>query len=95
MSFKHSIAFDGDGPIQIVRDANGVPVVKAQYDTDLYRGLGYCHGADRGLRSTISSAFGAASRIRPRCCGRWAWPHEWWGVAGLAGRGDQADRGGL
>jgi penicillin G amidase len=50
MSFKHSIAFDGDGPIQIVRDANGVPVVKAQYDTDLYRGLGYCHGADRGLQ---------------------------------------------
>lgn len=50
MTFKTSKTLQGDGPITIVRDEYGVPLVTAEFDTDLYRGLGYCHGADRALQ---------------------------------------------
>lgn len=43
----------GDGPIEITRDPNGVPIIRASWDTDLLRGLGYCHGVDRALQMLV------------------------------------------
>ncbi len=53
MSFKTRAELQGDGPITIERDAHGIPHVLAASDDDLYRGLGYCHGADRGLQMLV------------------------------------------
>ena len=53
MSFKKTVEIHGDGPITIGRDSHGVPLVKAEYDTDLYRGLGFCHGSDRALQIVL------------------------------------------
>lgn len=50
MSFKDRVDLQGDGAIAIVRDAHGIPHVLAAFDTDLYRGLGYCHAADRAVQ---------------------------------------------
>ena len=42
------IAVDGlGGRVQIVRDANGVPYVRAQSDRDAYFAMGYLHAQDR------------------------------------------------
>jgi len=43
----------GEGTITIVRDAHGVPHVRASSESDLYRGLGYCHGVDRALQMLL------------------------------------------
>jgi len=53
MSFKTRTELRGDGLVVIERDAHGIPHVMAAYDSDLYRGLGYCHGADRGLQMLV------------------------------------------
>ncbi len=50
MSFKTRGEIQGDASIIIERDAHGIPHVLASSDADGYRGLGYCHGADRGLQ---------------------------------------------
>src|SRR5512143_1581120 len=44
----------GEHPIDIERDADGVPHVRASSEADLYRGLGYCHGIDRGLQILLT-----------------------------------------
>ncbi len=46
----------GDGEVVIERDAHGVPHIRAEWDTDLYRGLGYCHAVDRGLQLWVVRA---------------------------------------
>ena len=43
----------GDGAMSIARDEHGIPHVMAAFDTDLYRGLGYCHAADRALQMLV------------------------------------------
>jgi penicillin amidase len=40
----------GERPIEITRDAHGVPHVRASTEADLYRGLGACHATDRALQ---------------------------------------------
>ncbi len=49
---------DGDGAIRIARDAHGVPHIHAEWDTDLYLGLGYCHAVDRGMQLLVTRALG-------------------------------------
>ncbi len=39
---------------EIARDEHGVPHVRAANERDLYRGLGYCHGRDRGLQLLLT-----------------------------------------
>ena len=43
----------GERPVTIARDAHGVPQVRAETEADLYRGLGHCHAADRGLQMLL------------------------------------------
>ncbi len=52
------VTLQGDAAFTIARDAHGVPHVRASYDTDLLRGLGYCHAVDRGIAMRITKAIG-------------------------------------
>jgi len=53
-----SWTLNGDAAIRITRDAHGVPHVRAATERDLYRGLGYCHGRDRGLQMLLVRILG-------------------------------------
>ena len=46
----HQPALNAEGQLAMDRDAHGVPHIRADNEADLYRGLGYCHGFDRGLQ---------------------------------------------
>ena len=46
----HQPALNAKGQLAMDRDAHGVPHIRSDNETDLYRGLGYCHGFDRGLQ---------------------------------------------
>ena len=48
----------GEHQVQIKRDEHGVPHVYAQTEADLYRGLGNCHGVDRGLQMLLTRIIG-------------------------------------
>ena len=48
----------GNRAIEIERDAHGTPHVRAADEADLYRGLGYCHGTDRGLQMLLVRILG-------------------------------------
>ncbi len=50
MPLKKSARLQGDAPIDIARNRYGVPIVQASTESDLYRGMGYCHGSDRALQ---------------------------------------------
>lgn len=45
---------EGEGTTLIVRDAHGVPHVRAGSEADLYRGLGHCHATDRALQMLLT-----------------------------------------
>jgi penicillin amidase len=47
-----------DGPIEIRRDAGGVPHVHACTTADALLGLGYCHGYDRQLQMVLGRVVG-------------------------------------
>ena len=49
---------DGECQVPIKRDAHGVPHVYAQTEPDLYRGIGNCHGTDRGLQMLLTRIIG-------------------------------------
>lgn len=53
MRTNRSLTIQGEHPIRIVRDQHGVVHVQARIETDLYRGLGYCHAMDRGLQLLV------------------------------------------
>ncbi len=55
----------GELRIEIVRDHHGVTHVRARTPADLFRGLGYCHGADRGLQVLLTRVLvqGRASAV--------------------------------
>jgi penicillin amidase len=55
----------GEAQIPIKRDAHGIPHVYAQTEADLYRGIGYCHGVDRGMQLLLTRivAEGRASEL--------------------------------
>ncbi|MGI8729528.1 MAG: penicillin acylase family protein [Solirubrobacteraceae bacterium] len=56
----HSWSLHGaDGQIAIRRDDAGVPHVNAESYADALRGLGYCHGRDRGLQLVLTRLIGA------------------------------------
>ena len=44
----------GERQIPIKRDEHGIPHVYAQTEPDMYRGIGNCHGIDRGLQMTLT-----------------------------------------
>ena len=46
------------GPIEIRRDAAGVPHVRGASAADTLRGLGYCHGVDRPLQIVVARLLG-------------------------------------
>ncbi len=48
----------GDGVIDIRRDAAGVPHVHATTAADTLRGLGHCHGTDRALQLVVTRILG-------------------------------------
>jgi penicillin amidase len=48
----------GERRVRIERDAHGVPHVYAQTEADLYRGMGNCHGVDRGLQMLLTRILG-------------------------------------
>jgi penicillin amidase len=48
----------GEAPIEIARDSNGVPHVRAQTEADAYRGLGSCHATDRALQVLLIRVIG-------------------------------------
>jgi len=48
----------GDGPIEIRRDEHGIRHVSASSESDLYRGLGFCHARDRGLQMLLTRILG-------------------------------------
>src|SRR5258706_4497722 len=48
----------GERQVPIKRDQHGVPHVYAQTEADLYRGIGNCHGTDRGLQMTLTRILG-------------------------------------
>ena len=51
---------DGDsGPIEIRRDGAGVPHIHGATTTDALRGLGFCHGFDRGLQMALGRIIGS------------------------------------
>lgn len=54
-----------DSRIDLDRDENGVLHVRATSEADLYHGLGYCHGVDRGLQMLLTRtlAQGRASEL--------------------------------
>lgn len=56
--FGETLLLNGDGQIRIERDAHGVPHVHAEWDTDLYYGLGYCHAVDRSMQLLVTRALG-------------------------------------
>ena len=58
MADQLNVTLQGDAQITITRDAKGVPHVRASYDTDLLRGLGYSHAVDRGIAMRITKAIG-------------------------------------
>ncbi|MCO4763864.1 MAG: penicillin acylase family protein [Myxococcales bacterium] len=53
-----ALTIDGDGALRIERDEHGIPHIHAQWDTDLVRGLGYCHVIDRGMQLLVTRALG-------------------------------------
>jgi penicillin G amidase len=63
MGRELDLTLQGDDVLSIARDENGVPHVRAVFDTDLLRGMGYCHAVDRGiaLRVTKAIAWGRAT----------------------------------
>jgi penicillin amidase len=48
--FDRRWCVDGESRVEVVRDRHGVPHVRAVSESDAYRGLGSCHGADRALQ---------------------------------------------
>jgi penicillin G amidase len=48
----------GERQIPIKRDAHGVPHIYAQTSADLYRGIGNCHGTDRGMQMLLTRIVG-------------------------------------
>ena len=48
-----------DGPIEIVRDAAGVPHIFATTDHDAFYGLGYAHAQDRLWQMEMNRRIGA------------------------------------
>jgi penicillin amidase len=57
MTTKAPTTDDGLRP-RLVRDEHGVPHVQAATEEDLYRGLGYCHAADRGMQMLLGRIVG-------------------------------------
>jgi len=53
---RFATSIEGEQRIDIARDGHGVAHVRAQSQADLFRGLGYCHGADRGLQLLLTRA---------------------------------------
>lgn len=58
MGAELDLTLNGDAEIRIARDEFGVPHVRASFDTDLLRGLGYCHAVDRGIAMRVTKAIG-------------------------------------
>ncbi len=58
MGAELDLKLQGDAEIHIARDEFGIPHVRASYDTDLLRGLGYCHAVDRGIAMRVTKAVG-------------------------------------
>ena len=58
MRTRRAWSLSGDGPIDIRRDAGGVPHVRAATEADVLRGLGHCHGVDRGLQLVLTRIIG-------------------------------------
>lgn len=58
MGKELDLELQGDAPFWIARDEHGIPHVRAAYDTDLLRGLGYCHAVDRGIAMRVTKAIG-------------------------------------
>lgn len=58
MSADRHWTVPGDSQIRIARDEHGVPHIHAAGEADLYRGLGYCHGLDRGLQMLLVRVLG-------------------------------------
>ena len=58
-------SIEGERRVDLARDGHGVAHVRAQSQADLFRGLGYCHGADRGLQLLLTRVLtrGRASQI--------------------------------
>jgi penicillin amidase len=48
----------GERQVPIKRDEHGVPHVYAQTEADMYRGIGNCHGTDRGMQMLLTRIFG-------------------------------------
>jgi len=48
----------GERQVPIKRDEHGVPHVYAQTEVDLYRGIGNCHGVDRGMQMLLLRIIG-------------------------------------
>jgi penicillin amidase len=48
----------GGRPVDIERDRHGVPHIRASSEADLYLGLGYCHGRDRGMQMALVRVLG-------------------------------------
>jgi len=48
----------GERQVPIKRDAHGVPHVYAQTEADMYRGIGNCHGTDRGMQMLLTRIIG-------------------------------------
>jgi penicillin amidase len=53
----------GELQVPIKRDEHGVPHVYAQTEADLYRGIGNCHGVDRGMQMLLTRILGARTRV--------------------------------
>jgi hypothetical protein len=58
MRTRRAWRLSGDGPIDVRRDAGGVPHVRATTEADVLRGLGHCHGVDRGLQLVLTRIIG-------------------------------------
>ena len=48
-NMSNTFEIQGKGPIAIERDEHGIPHIHAEHESDLYRGLGFCHAMDRGM----------------------------------------------
>jgi penicillin amidase len=48
----------GERQVPIKRDEHGIPHVYAQTEPDLYRGIGNCHGFDRGMQMLLTRIIG-------------------------------------
>lgn len=58
MRTRRAWSLQGDAEIAVRRDAAGVPHVRASTEADVLRGLGHCHGTDRGLQLVVTRIIG-------------------------------------